>query len=69
MANKIKDEFSGLKISAQRRWQLRRKRDGKCVTCGKRAVTRDYCLAHATVHRESQRRYNSITYRLEAASK
>jgi hypothetical protein len=32
---KIIDEFTDLPIHHHRKWQLRQKRDGKCVLCGK----------------------------------
>lgn len=32
---KIQDEFTHLNISRQRKYQLRRKRDGLCTICGK----------------------------------
>src|ERR1035441_10685629 len=31
----IKDEFTGLPVSPQRKYQLRMKRDGRCVICGR----------------------------------
>lgn len=43
---KIEDEFTPLPLSNQRKWQLRRKRDGLCVSCGKPAVTSHYCEFH-----------------------
>lgn len=30
----IQDEFTNLKISPQRRWQLRQKAKGRCQVCG-----------------------------------
>ena len=32
--HKIQDEFTDLPISNRRKYQMRRKRDGLCVTCG-----------------------------------
>lgn len=43
----IIDEFSHLNISRQHRYQLRRKRDGKCIICGKVATTQSHCDFHA----------------------
>ena len=34
MPKLIIDEFSGLQVSRQRVWQLRRERDGFCRKCG-----------------------------------
>lgn len=34
----IHDEFSGLQISRQQKYQLRLVRDGRCCQCGKKAV-------------------------------
>ena len=34
----IKDEFTDLEISRQRRWQLRHAKEGKCIICAGRAV-------------------------------
>lgn len=33
----IKDEFTDLKVSRQRKWQLRKERDGKCRRCGNKS--------------------------------
>jgi hypothetical protein len=76
MATKIKDEFSDLPISKQRKYQLRRKRDKRCTLCGAPAEQGSLCLKHQTELRErmrkishSKRRYkNSMSYRLEKAS-
>lgn len=35
----IKDEFTNLPISKQRKYQLRKERDRECVGCGRRAAT------------------------------
>lgn len=44
---KIKDEFTDLNVSRQRKGQLRNKRDGKCVKCGNpNLVTKEYCEKH-----------------------
>ena len=59
-------------ISRQRKWQLQKQKEGKCIICGENAVTSRYCLKHAIIRREQQRarfgcrkRNNSLTYRLE----
>lgn len=64
---KIKDKFTNLPVSRQRKYQLRKKRAGMCVLCGEPAVTAMHCLKHAIAKRELDRkRYNSLTYRLTA---
>lgn len=42
----IIDEFSSLPVSRQRKWQLRRRKEGRCGTCGDVAITKDRCEAH-----------------------
>jgi hypothetical protein len=42
----IRDEFSGLAITRQRRWQLRKRRAGKCERCGGRKDKKDGVLCH-----------------------
>jgi|APCry1669189204_1035204.scaffolds.fasta_scaffold80865_1 hypothetical protein len=63
-------------ISRQRRWQLQKQKEGKCIICGEDAVTSRYCLKHAIIRREQQRarfgcrkRNKSLTYRLEEEGK
>jgi hypothetical protein len=44
---RIEDEFTDLKISRQRKWQLRRAKEGKCIKCGARAaVGSTLCVRH-----------------------
>jgi hypothetical protein len=45
MGKLIKDELTGVK-TRQRRYQLRKERDGKCVICGKDRVTSLLCRDH-----------------------
>jgi hypothetical protein len=73
---KIVDEFSELKVSRQRKYQLRHMRDGLCEECGEKAVSAWHCLRHMILVRESKRmhagygrRYNSLSYRLEKENK
>ena len=61
MPKAIIDELSSLPISRQRRYQLRKHRDHKCIRCGQPAVNQGYfCETHRQVHnvltRELQRR-------------
>ena len=45
--SKIQDEFSGITgMSKQRRYQMRRLRDGKCIFCGRPAVITGKCEEH-----------------------
>lgn len=66
---KIKDKFTNLPVSRQRKYQLRKKQSGMCIICGKPRATAMHCLEHAIAHRERERkRYNSLTYRLTEAA-
>ena len=70
----IKDEFTDLPISTQRRFQLRMKRDKRCTICGEPVIMGSRCLKHWVEQRERQRRKlglkgrysNTPSYRLEA---
>ncbi len=66
----IKDKFSDLKISRQRKWQLRKESKGLCSICGEPAISGARCVTHMIANREQQRklkgcvgRYNSKSYR------
>lgn len=69
----IRDEFTSLKISRQRKWQMRKAKEGFCMTCGCRPmVNESRCLECAVTSREanriircSVRRNNSQTYKLQ----
>jgi len=71
---RIQDEFTGLPVSRQRKYQLRKLKERRCIICGEPAALSHYCTRHAVAARERQRagkgrarRYtNSRTYRLEA---
>ena len=73
MGKRIKDEFAGLRISRQYRYQLRMKRQKRCIICGKPAVTKWKCLKHMVKARERQRKklglkrrlHNALSYRLQ----
>jgi hypothetical protein len=56
MRRPIKDEFQHLKISRQRKYQLRQKRDGRCVICGELAISTSRCLKHLVKTREFHRK-------------
>ena len=76
MRKRIQDEFTGLPISRQRKYQMRMQRDGRCTECGEPAIQGSRCLKHLVKARERQRkkrglkrRYrNTLSYRLEAAA-
>jgi hypothetical protein len=73
MRKRIEDEFTGLRISRQRKYQLRMLRDRRCTECGQPAVQGSRCLKHLIKARERQRKkrglrrryYNTLSYRLE----
>jgi hypothetical protein len=76
MRLRIEDEFTHLKISRQRKYQLRNQRDKKCTECGDPATVGSRCLKHLIIARERQRDkrglkrryYNTLSYRLESAA-
>lgn len=64
------------KLSRQRLWQIRHRSKGLCILCSEPAVTKMYCLKHAILARERERkargcrrRFRSLTYRLAEARK
>ena len=73
MSKPIKDEFTKLKISRQRRYQLRMRRDKRCIICGTPITRGLMCLEHMIQARERQRKRldlkrrhrNARTYRLQ----
>ena len=73
MGKPIKDEFYGLPISRQYRYQLRMKREQRCIICGEPAITKWKCLKHMVKARERQRKkpglkrrlHNALSYRLQ----
>ena len=77
MRKSIKDEFTDLRISRQRKYQLRMLRDKRCTECGEPAVQGSRCLKHLIKARERQRtkrglkrRYhNTLSYRLQEIEK
>ena len=74
MKTRLDDEFTHLPISRQRKYQLRRERDGRCTQCGKPVVGGKRCLKHLIQARERQRRthglkrryYGTLSYKLQA---
>jgi hypothetical protein len=77
MNRAIKDEFTFLNISRQRKYQLRMQRDKRCTECGAPAVQGSRCVEHLVRARERQRkkrglkrRYlNTLSYRLQNVSR
>jgi hypothetical protein len=73
MKRLIEDEFTRLPISRQRKYQLRRQRDGRCTQCGEPVVEGKRCLKHLIEAREHQRQtqrlrrryYGTLSYKLE----
>jgi hypothetical protein len=55
MRKAIKDEFTDLPVSRQRKYQLRMARDGRCITCGEPAAESFWCLKHMVKIRERER--------------
>jgi hypothetical protein len=65
----IKDEFARLRISKQRKYQLRMQRDGRCTKCGDAvAAGANYCLKHAVQARERMRRVTGARRRYPSAA-
>jgi hypothetical protein len=50
---KVVAEFTDRPVSKQRKYQLRRERDRKCIICGKRAVLMNRCLKHVVAMRDA----------------
>lgn len=46
MAKLIQDEFTSMRISRQRRYQLRREKAGLCRLCGLPISASGYCAEH-----------------------
>ena len=75
MRTRIEDEFTHLRISRQRKYQLRMQRDKKCTECGEPASVGSRCLKHLIIARERQREkrglkrryFNTLSYRLEGS--
>ncbi len=77
MRRRIQDEFTGLPISRQRKYQLRMRRDRRCTECGEPAVQGSRCLKHLVKARERQRKkrglvrryFGTLSYRLQAEAR
>lgn len=62
------DRFSRLKISRQRRYQLRHMVLGLCYRCPRKAVLGHHCLKHAVLTRERARKANGCVKRIASKS-
>jgi hypothetical protein len=76
MGKIVRDEFTHLPISRQRKYQLRMRRDKRCHICGEPVVTGFWCLKHVIEERErhrkrvgSKRRNKVRSYALEAEAR
>ena len=56
MPKAIQDEFTDLKMSRQQKYQLRMRRDNRCIVCGDKVAGPWLCLKHLVARREIQRR-------------
>jgi len=60
MSRRIQDEFTNLPLSKQRKYQLRRAKEKRCIICGSPAVSTEFCAKHMVAHmvraRERMRR-------------
>jgi hypothetical protein len=65
MPKLIKDSFSDLPITRQRRYQLRREKEGRCRVCGK--GTGPLCKKHLAIQAATMRRLNGKDTRVGAA--
>jgi len=65
----LKDEFSNLPISRQRKWQLRQIANGGCDICGKPIVSGHKCLRHMVMARDSTHRKNGFKSTYQSKSR
>ena len=72
----IRDKYTDMALSRQRKYQLRHRDAGLCIKCNNKAVTGGCCLVHAIQNRElmrgrigSVKRISGKTYRLTAKSR
>jgi hypothetical protein len=63
----IKDEFTHLKLSRQRKYQLRMERDNRCTECGEPVIQGSRCLKHLVRARERQRKRRGMKRRYKGA--
>jgi hypothetical protein len=63
MSRVIDDQFTHLPVTSQRKWQLRRHAEGKCIICARPQVMQFFCLKHAVGKRELERAANGFKTR------
>jgi len=61
MRKRIKDKFTNLKVSRQRKYQILHQRAGLCIKCPEKAVAGRYCQRHHDIERR-QRRVRRATW-------
>lgn len=60
----IRDEFTARRISRQRKYQLRRQKQGRCIICGKRSVPdHDRCPRHRLLQDKRNRKWRVVARR------
>lgn len=77
MRKRIEDEYTGLPVSRQRKYQLRMQKAHRCTECGEPAVQGSRCLKHLVKARERQRKkrglkrryHGTLSYKLEAEAR
>lgn len=55
MKSRIQDKFTHLPVSRQRKYQLRKLQQKRCIICGEPAVNATHCLFHVVKYRERHR--------------
>lgn len=63
----INDEFTALPISAQHKWQLRARRDGKCVKCGVPCLPFKMCERHRKASNLRLKTHDPLKYNARRA--
>ena len=64
---KIIDEFTNLKVSRQRKWQLRKVNTNRCMICGQPSEFKNLCLKHRVAVREAERVHSGRKRRAKGA--
>jgi len=64
---RIQDALTNLPISRQRKYELRKAKEKRCVICGDPAVTAKLCVRHMVYAREQTRRRRGTTARRKSA--
>ena len=57
----IQDAFTSLPLSRQRKWQLRRRKEGRCIECGRAAATVMMCDLHSIKRALTQLEARGVT--------